>query len=199
KARLVLAIIVYQQPNFLLLDEPTNHLDLEMRFALGVALQDFSGALVVVSHDRHLLRSVTDELYLVADKKVTVYDGDLDDYKAWLREQNMEAQQKSPPTNGGKNETSVFSKKEQRQQAADKRDALKPLTNKIKNLELQMENLQVQKEQLQTQLADPGMYVEKNKFELKTLLKKQAETEKPLQQLEEQWLLLNEELESVQR
>lgn len=199
KARLVLAMIVYQQPNFLLLDEPTNHLDLDMRFALGVALQNFSGALVVVSHDRHLLRSVTDELYLVADKKVTVYDGDLDDYKIWLREQNMEAQQKKSSVNTAKNGMPIISKKEQRQQAADKRDALKPLTNKIKNLELKMETLQAEKEKLKNRLADPDIYTEQNKLELTQLLKKQAETEKPLLVLEEQWLLLNEELENVQR
>ena len=90
KARLVLALLVYQNPNLLLLDEPTNHLDLEMRHALSVALQDYQGAIVVVSHDRHLLRSVTDQLLLVADGKVQPFDGDLDDYRLWLAEQKKD-------------------------------------------------------------------------------------------------------------
>ena len=84
KARLVLAMLAWQKPNLLLLDEPTNHLDLEMREALMLALQTYSGALILVSHDRHLLRLVTDELFLVHDKKVDRFEGDLDDYKDWL-------------------------------------------------------------------------------------------------------------------
>ena len=128
KARLVLAMIVYQRPNLLLLDEPTNHLDLEMRLALTTALQEFEGALIVVSHDRHLLRSVADTLLLVADGTVNPFAGDLDDYRQWVREQLKKDHDLSAP-----GQVVTTNKKQLRQDAAARRQQLRPLQNKIRN------------------------------------------------------------------
>ncbi|MGD8484007.1 MAG: ATP-binding cassette domain-containing protein, partial [Thioalkalispiraceae bacterium] len=118
KARLVLAMIVYQKPNLLLLDEPTNHLDLEMRHALSVALQDYVGAMLIVSHDRHLLRSVTDSLLLVADGRVSPFDGDLDDYRQWIKDQNKQTEPADTTSDKGQplaDEPPPVNKKQQRQ------------------------------------------------------------------------------------
>jgi ATP-binding cassette subfamily F protein 3 len=149
KARLVLALLVYQNPNLLLLDEPTNHLDLEMRHALSMALQEYQGAIVVVSHDRHLLRSVTDQLFLVANGTVQPFDGDLDDYRTWLTEQKRSA---SDTTNDTPRESGL-SKKEQRKQEADRRKQLKPLFNKLKKTEQAVEKHHAEQKELEQQLA----------------------------------------------
>lgn len=191
KARLALAIIVWQKPNVLLLDEPTNHLDLEMRQALTLALQDFEGAVLVVSHDRHLLRSTVDEFLLVADGQVSAFDGDLDDYYRWLlqrrQEDNAVERAAAPPPQQDK--------KAQRQEAAARRAHLKPLTDKLKKVERQMDKLNQSLSGIETELADPAIYDAENKQRLQELLKSQGETQAQLDECEEQWLALSEELE----
>lgn len=193
KARLVLALLVYQKPNLLLLDEPTNHLDLEMRHALSVALQEFEGALIVVSHDRHLLRTVTDNLLLVAHGKVELFDGDLDDYRQWLKEQNRQ-QTKSKDT---VSEPAQDNKKQQRQSAAEQRKQTQPLRNKLKKHEQLMENLSKDKENVEQQLTDNELYNDVNKLKLREILEKQTEIIKGLTDAEEQWLIVSEELEAL--
>ena len=192
KARLVLALLVYQRPNLLLLDEPTNHLDLEMRHALSVALQDYAGAMVIVSHDRHLLRTVTDTLLLVDSGKVTPFDGDLEDYRQWvkdsLKEQltsDVEASEK-----GG-------NKKQQRQDAAENRKLLKPLRSKIKTLERKVDKLSQEKENIEAKLADSSIYDDTNKNELKKLLEEQVTVTQSLEQVEDEWMTVSEELEGL--
>jgi len=190
KARLVLAILVYQKPALLLLDEPTNHLDLEMRLALTVALQEFDGALVVVSHDRHLLRTVADDLWLVADGEARSFDGDLDDYRQWLL--NQDKQEKKPA------EQAASNKKQDRQLAAARRQKMQPLRNKVKTAEKEMEKLTRSLTDLETQLADTSLYSEAAKDKLKTLLQQQADLKAALEQTESDWLEASEQLESAQ-
>ena len=190
KARLVLAILVYQNPNLLLLDEPTNHLDLEMRHALSVALQEYEGALVVVSHDRHLLRSVTDQLLLVAGGKMQPFDGDLDDYKQWLAEQKKNGDE--PETSSVAN--SNVSKKDQRKQDADRRQRLKPLLDAVKKAEAAVEKYHKQQQELEQQLAEPAIYSEENKEQLKKLLSQKAQVDNALEQAELDWMTAEENL-----
>ena len=193
KARLVLALLVYQKPNLLLLDEPTNHLDLEMRHALTVAMQEFEGAMIIVSHDRHLLRTVTDNLLLVAHGKVVEFDGSLEDYRAWLSQQAKELF--SSEIEGGSYDDGAQNKKQIRQNSAEKRKSLKPLQNKLKKLEKQMEDLSANKEMLEEKLADNNIYDESNKEVLKRLLEEQGQVDNELQQVEIDWLEVSEELE----
>jgi len=190
KARLVLAMIVYQQPNLLLLDEPTNHLDLEMRYALVMALQEFEGAMVLVSHDRHLLRSVCDSLWLVADGTAAVFDGDLDDYAQWLNGQRSEEPESATAPSS--------SRKDLRREQADRRKALQPLRNRVKRLEQQLEQLQNRKDELTTQLADPELYEEPSGDRLQTLSREHREVESQLDSIEAEWLEASEELEGLE-
>ncbi|GAB6141990.1 ABC transporter ATP-binding protein [Methylosoma difficile] len=194
KARLVLALLVYQNPNLLLLDEPTNHLDLEMRHALSVALQDFQGAMVVVSHDRHLLRSVTDQLLLVADGKVQPFDGDLDDYRNWLNEQ------KKTEEKGNETETAIptVSRKDQRKLEAERRQKYKPLYDALKKAENLVEKLLEEQRQLEQQLADPDIYADSEKNRLKQLIERKTQVSKNLEAAEMAWLDAEEQLESAQ-
>ncbi len=194
KARLVFAILVYQKPNLLLLDEPTNHLDLDMRHAISLALQEFEGAMVIVSHDRHLLRSVSDEFYLVADKKVAAFKGDLEDYRLWVNEQKRQENQTSQTTSS-EDDSANKSRKEQKRNEAEKRKQLQPLRNKLKKLEKDMEKLSSEKEKLETLLADPKIYEEGEKQNLKDLLQQQSQVTKSLDLVEEEWMQLSEELE----
>jgi ATP-binding cassette subfamily F protein 3 len=196
KARLVLALVVYQKPNLLLLDEPTNHLDLEMRHALTIAMQEYEGAMIIVSHDRHLLRTVTDTFLLVAEGKVDEFDGSLDDYRQWLSQQNKKT---SAVTIEEKidNIDDAQNKKQIRQNSAEKRKLLKPLQDKLKKLEKQMEELSSSKESLEEKLADNDIYSESNKDILRKLLEEQGQVDNNLQQIEMDWLEVSEELESA--
>ena len=203
KARLVLALLIWQRPNLLLLDEPTNHLDLEMRHALTLALQDYQGAIIVVSHDRHLLRSVTDELWLVADKRVQNYDGDLDEYAKWL--QKYRAQQTKTAKSVVEQPEKVVAiqpqttadRKQQRQQQAEVRRQLQPLTKQSKQLEKKLEKLSIDKQTIENQLADPGVYDPDQAEHLKQLLLKQAKLNKDVEMLESDWLKVTEQLEAL--
>ncbi|MDD2740327.1 MAG: ATP-binding cassette domain-containing protein, partial [Methylomonas lenta] len=194
KARLVLALLVYQNPNLLLLDEPTNHLDLEMRHALNVALQEFQGAIVVVSHDRHLLRSVTDQLLLVANGKVQPFDGDLDDYKQWLADQKRATDEPEATSTAAAN----VSRKDQRKQDAERRQRLKPLLDAVKKAEADVEKYHQQQQDLEQQLADPAIYNEENKEQLKKLLSHKAQVDNALEQAELDWITAEENLSQAE-
>ena len=207
KARLVLALIVWQKPNLLLLDEPTNHLDLDMRQALTEALIGFEGALVVVSHDRHLLRSTTDEFYLVHDHKVEPFDGDLDDYQKWLsNEQKLENQ---PIDQEDKIEKEVIKKeviqnvsaldrKEQKRKEAERRAQMQPLKKQLEKEEQILARLTSQLQTLEQQLADPIVYEADKKSELTELLLKQSQLKNELEETELRWLDVQQQLEEFE-
>ncbi len=192
KARLVLALLVAQKPNLLLLDEPTNHLDLDMRHALAIALQDFEGALITVSHDRFLLESVTDQFYLVANQQVSEFDGNLNDYRKWLDARRLEA---LPAAEPGSPERS---RKGQRQARAAQRELLKPLRQVVAKLEKQLEQFSRQSAILDEQLADSSLYEDANKLRLTELLKEKGRVDNELEQVETQWMEAGEALEAAQ-
>ncbi|CAG8939069.1 unnamed protein product, partial [Penicillium salamii] len=196
KARLVLALIVWQRPNLLLLDEPTNHLDLDMRQALTEALIDFEGALVVVSHDRHLLRATTDDLYLVHDGKVDVFEGDLEDYQQWLSDlQKQQAQQDAAPKQDNGN--SAQARKDQKRRDAELRTQTQPLRKEIEKLEKQMSKWQSQLAEAEAQLSDSAIYEQSRKADLTTALQRQAESKSALEEGEMAWLEAQEQLEHI--
>ena len=188
KSRLALALLIYRRPNLLLLDEPTNHLDLEMRQALASALQNFSGAMVIVSHDRHLLRVSTDELLMVHGGKVQEFDGSLDDYPSWLAAQNTSCSDDKTTTNNG-------SRKQQKQAAAARRKALQPLKTKVRNAEKKLEQLHLQQQQLESRLADNSLYEAANKEQLKQLMEEKTHIDQLCEQQESIWLEASEALE----
>jgi ATP-binding cassette subfamily F protein 3 len=192
KARVSLAMIVWQKPNLLLLDEPTNHLDLEMRHALTMALQGYEGALVVISHDRHLLRNTVDEFYLVAEGAVREFDGDLNDYQKWLKNYSRISDAIKPTAI----EVSV-DKKLSRQESAEKRKKLEPITKKIKIIEAEIESLQQTLAVVEITLSDSSIYNEGNKTLLKDTLSQQANIKKSILNSEDRWLELQGELEIV--
>ena len=195
KARLALALLIWQRPNLLLLDEPTNHLDLEMRHALNLALQEYEGAIVVVSHDRHLLKTTTETLLLVANGAVTEFDGDLDDYRAWLNQ--AESTPDAEPTRSLS--VSATDRRDQKRQEAEARNALsakrRPLENAVRAIEKEMERHHAEKTRLDGLLATDALYSEGRKDDLKRALRQQAEINARLRELEENWLLRQAELE----
>ncbi|WP_118868434.1 ABC transporter ATP-binding protein [Haemophilus haemolyticus] len=196
KARLVLALIVWQRPNLLLLDEPTNHLDLDMRQALTEALVDYEGSLVVVSHDRHLLRNTVEEFYLVHDKKVEEFKGDLEDYQKWLSEQNSISENKVSEKVGD-NENSVQNRKEQKRREAELRQQTAPLRKKITQLEEKMNKFSSELANIENQLADAELYNAENKEKLTALLAQQVDVKKALDDVETEWMAAQEELEEM--
>ena len=195
KARLVLALIVWQRPNLLLLDEPTNHLDLDMRQALTEALIDFEGALVVVSHDRHLIRSTTDDLYLVHDGKVEPFDGDLEDYQQWLSDsQKQESQSSDAPKESG---NSAQARKDQKRREAELRSQTQPLRKEIARLEKEMDKLNAQLASAEEKLGDSELYDASRKAELTECLQQQASAKSGLEECEMAWLEAQEQLEQM--
>jgi len=215
KARLALALIVWQRPNLLLLDEPTNHLDLETREALTMALAQFEGTLVVVSHDRHLLRATTDEFIIVADGRLQPFDGDLDDYKNWLFKTKLgkgnealpgaaapaKAKAAAPVVQAPAPTATPAERKEQKRLEADERQRLaaqrKPLENRVKRLDEQMTKLNAKKAVIDAELLDPAIYEAGNKDRLKTLVADQAFAVRDLEALEMEWLEVQEQLEAL--
>lgn len=195
KARLVLALVVWQRPNLLLLDEPTNHLDLDMRQALTEALIDFEGALVVVSHDRHLLRSTTDDLYLVHDGKVEAFDGDLEDYQQWLSD--LQKQENQPADAAKDNANSAQARKDQKRREAELRTQTQPLRKQITQLEKQMEKLNAQLAEVEEKLADSAIYEQSRKAEMNECLQTQAKVKSALEECEMEWLDAQEQLEQM--
>ena len=180
KARLVLALLLWQRPNLLLLDEPTNHLDLEMRLALNQALQGFEGSVILVSHDRHLLRSVCDELWLVDRTAVSPFDRDLDAYPAWLAQRKSAGTGNAAPGGGRR-------RREYRAQL-----------NRLGKIEREIEALGQTRDRLLQRLSEDSIYLEDNRAELEAALAAQAENQQRLSRAEEDWLLLSETLETEQ-
>jgi ATP-binding cassette subfamily F protein 3 len=195
KARLVLALMIRQRPNLLLLDEPTNHLDLEMRQALSMALVEYSGALVVISHDRHLLRSVCDELLVVHEGAVGHFNRSLDDYPAWLRERET-AGTEPPGPHDDKGVT--VNRKQTRQIEARRRRELKPLSDRVKKIEKQLTADRMELQILEKKLADQGLYADAGrKEELTALIKSRAQLKSGIETLEWEWLEASEALEKA--
>ena len=212
KARLALALIVWQRPNLLLLDEPTNHLDLETREALTMALAQFEGTLVLVSHDRHLLRATTEEFLIVAEGKLQPFDGDLDDYRDWLfktklgkanvalpsavQPEKLAAAAVSAPSTESRED-----RQERRRLDAAERQRLsalkKPIESRIKRLDEQMVKLNARKTEVDNALVDPSIYDDANKEKMKALILDQAYLVKELEQLETEWLEQHEALERL--
>jgi ATP-binding cassette, subfamily F, member 3 len=208
KARLALALIIWQKPNLLLLDEPTNHLDLETRHALTMALAQFEGTLIVVSHDRHLLRATTDQFMLVAKHRLQPFDGDLDDYRDWLlqhaaeqRAALKEAAWATANAADGANAGDGVNRKEQRRQEAEQRQKVahlkKPLQAKIGKIEKEMDALNTEKGTLDAFVADPASYEAEQKSRLTEAIRRQAEVQSRLDTLEAEWLDAHEELEQI--
>ena len=197
KARLVLALIVWQRPNLLLLDEPTNHLDLDMRQALTEALIDFEGAIVVVSHDRHLLRSTTDEFYLVHDQLVEPFNGDLEDYQKWLN--NDQKDNKKPETEiitPPIENLSAQDKKELKRKEAEFRAQMQPLKKALQQTENRIEQIRSSLDAVEQQLVDPQLYDSQNKTKLTDLLLKQNQLKIDLDTQEKNWLDIQEQLDN---
>jgi ATP-binding cassette subfamily F protein 3 len=216
KARLVLALVAYLRPNLMLLDEPTNHLDLEMRQALTVALQEYNGAVVLVSHDRHLLRTVADELYVVHDGRAEPFDGDLEDYAKWLAESASsaaaaKASQEPLAANrggGGSGELaaraadkseSAEERKQRKREEAERRNRLTPLRAAVEKCEKELERLTRLQAEIQAQLESPDIYVEGAKDRLRQLTEQQGRLTREVEQVEAQWLEHSERLESETR
>ena len=198
KVRLALAVIAWQKPNLLLLDEPTNHLDLEMRHALTVALQQFDGAIIVVSHDRHLLNNTVTEFYSINNGRLSRFDGDLADYQKLVqREQNSSHETAGTPTSGTGQQETVLDKKTQRQQAAARRQMLAPLKREISGLESIMEKLNNKLTVIDQQLLDSSLYEDSKRAELKELLLEQGSLKSELAETEEKWLELSEKYQEL--
>ena len=199
KSRLALALLIWTRPNLLLLDEPTNHLDLEMRHALTLALQDFEGGVILVSHDRALLRATCDEFILVADGKAEPFDGDLEGYSLWLNEQRLKEKQatleiavESTNKNGGGLKR-VLNKAERQARIVERR----PLVKELELIELNMDKWQTDKKACDERLNDSTLYSTTDKTQLQALLKKQAELSSQIDTAEARWLDLHEVLEGM--
>ena len=197
KARLALAHVVWQAPNVLILDEPTNHLDLDMRHALEVALQDYAGAIVLVSHDRHLLRNSVEQLLLVNDGSVEDYAGDVEAYEKWVLSANpteapKPAAQQTPVTED------AGDRKARRQAAANQRAQLQPLKKSLRQLEQRIERGQQSLQALQSKLADGDLYAENAGSELAELLKQEGQLKSEVALLENEWLAQQEALETLE-
>ncbi len=203
KARVALSLIAWQKPNLLLLDEPTNHLDLEVRLALTLALQSFEGALILVSHDRHLLRNTVDEFVLVADGRIDEFKGDLEDYHRWLAqqrrdEQSREREQAAPKSDAARS-LSAAERKELKRQQAEQRTKLRPLRQAVTKLEQQMDKLSSEQSEVENALSDTTLYEESRKEELKTWLQRQAEISRQLETVEAEWLEQQDALEALEQ
>ncbi len=195
KSRLALALLIWTRPNLLLLDEPTNHLDLEMRHALTLALQDYQGGVILVSHDRALLRATCDEFILVANGKAEPFESDLEGYSQWLNEQRLKDKQLAQimvEEKPSKNERAL-NKAERQARIAERR----PLVKEVEQLELNIAKWQVDKKQCDDRLNDSELYISTDKTELQQLLKTQADLTSQIDVAEERWLVLHELLEAL--
>ena len=211
KARLALALIVWQKPNLLLLDEPSNHLDVDTREALATALAEYDGSMLLVSHDRHLLRTTVDEFWIVADGGVTEFDGDLDDYREWLlqrsAQQRAEAREEARDagnenSNSGAGETEADRKARKRLEA-EARQRLsaqrKPLEKELNTIEKKMDTLRARLQTLDATIADTELYTDARRDERVKVLAEHGELNKQLEQAEARWLTLQEEVEALEQ
>ncbi|MEO5624525.1 MAG: ATP-binding cassette domain-containing protein, partial [Dokdonella sp.] len=188
KARLALALIVFDRPNLLLLDEPTNHLDIDTREALAEALQDFSGAVVLVAHDRGLLRAVCDDYLLVRDHAMRPFDGDLDDYARLVLRSTPAG---SGTTNSGE------TKRDARRDRAEQRARIAPLKNQVTRIEKQMAALEDERTDVQSRLADPALYESGRSDQIADLVRRQGQLTQDIGVLEEAWLETHAALEAA--
>ena len=200
KARLALSLIVWQKPNLLLLDEPSNHLDVDTREALATALAEFEGSVLLVSHDRHLLRTTVDSFWIVADGAVLEFDGDLEDYRSWLNERTA-VQREAARSQASAAADAPVDRKAQRRQEAEERQRLsalrKPIETSLKKLETRMERDRKRLDELNALIADPEFYSDSRRDERPAVLAEHGELSKQMDALEEEWLLLQEELEGL--
>jgi ATP-binding cassette subfamily F protein 3 len=200
KARLALSLIVWQKPNLLLLDEPSNHLDVETREALAAALADFGGSMLLVSHDRHLLRTTVDSFWIVADGAVREFDGDLEDYRDWLAARNAGERAEAARENAEGGEP-VVDRKAQRRAEAEQRQRLsalrKPLEAKLAKVESEMEKLRTKLHALDAVIADPDLYSDARRAERQKVMAEHGEHGKRIDELEEQWLEIQGSLEEI--
>ena len=194
KTRLALALLILERPNLLLLDEPTNHLDLDMREALAAALQSFSGALVLVSHDRHLLRLVSDSLWLVTDGRAAPFEGDIDDYGRWLTERHA-TQALDDPRPGGA--TTAAARRERRRRLADERRRAAPLRREIEALERRLGALSDERASIESVLAGGAIYDEDERVRLHELLVRRGKLDAEITTIESTWLEKNEQMDSM--
>jgi len=196
KARLALAMVVWRKPNLLVLDEPTNHLDLEMRHAMEVALQGYEGALVLVSHDRHLLRNTVEQLLLVHDGRVDEYREDLAAYERWmLSSYRGESRTEAPEDGNSRREKRP--RREERRQAAARRDRLRPLKSRLEATERDIAEVERSLSDLQAQLADETLYEDARRGELAELLQREGQLKNRAAELEETWLEQQQALEDL--
>ncbi|WP_158772435.1 ATP-binding cassette domain-containing protein [Cobetia sp. L2A1] len=201
KARLALSLIAWQKPNLLLLDEPTNHLDLDMREALTDALATFEGTVILVSHDRHLLRACVDEFWCIADGRVTPFDGDLDDYRAWLKaraEGERREARAQKDADAGADSTRTPDRKEARRLAAELREKLRPLKKVSDKAEERMSKAQGELDAVEEALGDATLYEADRKTELTKLLASQGEIKSRLDDAEAEWFEAQEALEEME-
>ena len=194
KARLVLALLVWQRPNLLLLDEPTNHLDLEMRHALTMALQTFEGAMIIVSHDRHLLRLSCSDYYLVDKGQVTSFDGDLDDYHQWL----LDAAKAANKTEASTEAKPAQDKKLQKRLEAELRQKLSPMRKVQLKLEKAQQQANDRLSEIETMLADMSLYDAENKAKLTQVLAERTTLAQALEESEMEWLDVQENIEEIE-
>ncbi|AZY52196.1 ATP-binding cassette domain-containing protein [Bordetella avium] len=197
KARLALSLIVWQKPNLLLLDEPSNHLDVETREALAAALAEFSGSMLLVSHDRHLLRTTVDSFWIVADGQVHEFDGDLEDYRDWLSARNAQERAEA----AGPKDADAPDRKAQRRQEAEQRQRLatlrKPLQARLSKVESEMEKLRVRLQTLDALIADADLYSDARRTERQQVMAEHGELGKRMGTLEEEWLEIQTSLEEI--
>ena len=208
KARLALALLVWKKPNLLLLDEPSNHLDVDMREALARALTQFEGSILLVSHDRHLLRSTTDEFMIVADGSISEFDGDLDDYQQWLTDKKATERQESTLAKqqdrlATTDESTHIDRRARRRQEAEERQRLgilkKPLIKELKQIESKLEKASERLEVLQKAMSDENFYSDENRDNRIAQLSEHGQLEAQKNQLEERWLELTEEIEKIDK
>lgn len=198
KARLALALIAWQKPNVLLLDEPTNHLDLEMRHAMTVALQGFEGAIIVVSHDRHLLKNTVDQFWLVDSGRVTDFEGTLEDYEKWLLGREKSTSVSTADSEPSPSRVNSEDRKQQKRQEAERRQRLSPLKKKLADIDKKMSQNHLRLQGIEKDLADESLYTEARKLDLKALLQEQTVLNSEQENLEEAWLTLSEEIETLE-
>ena len=195
KSRLILALVIWRRPNLLLLDEPTNHLDLDTREALTIALQEFEGAVVLVSHDRHLLRATAEDFLIVGGGRAAPFDGDLEDYRGWLS-----GRRETAAAAPGRIGDAPADRKRQRRLEAEARNQLsaqrRPLEHRVQGLEGEMAQLAAEKAKLETLLTDPDLYTEPDRERLKACLLEQGRISGRLEVLEAAWLELQQQLEA---
>jgi len=202
KARLALSLIVWQKPNLLLLDEPSNHLDVETREALAAALAEFSGSMLLVSHDRHLLRTTVDSFWIVADGAVHEFDGDLEDYREWLATRTAGLRAEAARDAGAASEP-VADRKQQRRLEAEQRQrqavARKPLEAKLGKVEAELDRIRPRMAHLDALIADADLYTEVRRTERQRVMTERGELAKRITELEDGWLALQEEIEAIGR